>query len=160
MIKSEWLNYWRNISPDFIDVAAQKNILIDKANPENFTNSLKELFKYFTKIVSKTNEIEYKKTTHKNSIYITTEKKEIQKICVPALDIIFCSMYKKRVYEPFGIKAIKEDINELIAEKYQHLIYQTKTWEWMGEDWINESEELTNFKADKYFNQLIENIVY
>lgn len=144
-----------------------KNLVIDEKGQnlkavyknENL-NGAKELFKYFTKIVSKTSEFEFVNVPQKNSIYIERVKKEKQAIVIPAMNEIFCSMYRRRVYEPFGIKAVNEKIEDLTAETFEHLTYDTLTYKWNGIDWQHENNLLSNYHPDNNLLSLIDNIIY
>jgi len=85
-----------------------------------------ELFKYFTKIIVKD-----------KNIYI----KE--------LDVIFQSMKNLRVYQSFGgIKAVKEEIEDIIAEEYDYLSTKNEAiWKWFECDWVDceTGETLTGY---------------
>lgn len=94
-------------------------------------NSLKELFKYFTKLTTKN--IEGKK------VMFDTVR----------MDVIFQAMRGKRVFQPFGgLKIITEEIEDIIGEEYEHLEDECCNWKWYKEDWINELGEcLTGYDA-------------
>jgi hypothetical protein len=95
-----------------------------------------ELFKYFSKIISK------------GSIY------------PEPLDIIFRAMYQRRVFQPVGIKKITEDIEELQSEIYADLIEAERTWTWIESDWIDKEtgECLTGYQpSNLLINLLINN---
>lgn len=85
-----------------------------------------ELFKYFTKIIVKD-----------KNIYI----KE--------LDVIFQSMRNLRVYQSFGgIKSVKEEIEDIIAEEYDYLLTKNEAiWHWFECDWVDyeTGETLTGY---------------
>lgn len=85
-------------------------------------NSLIELFKYSTKITAKS----------KNN--------------AEALDIIFKALYKKRVFQPIGLKkvSVSEDIDEIQAQEIETLQNAFDVWDWEQEakDWLNSSGEL------------------
>jgi len=99
--------------------------------------TIKELFKYFTKIVTKGN------------------------IHVAALDVIFRAMYGLRVFQPFGVKkaVVSEDIEELRAEIYQDIVPAETQWVWQDNDWWNEStgESLTGYVPSENVLKLIQN---
>jgi hypothetical protein len=153
-------NYW------YLHINSTGSLIADlkgqDLRPINYQHGgAKELFKYFTKIMSKTNEYEYITKKIDNSIYFETEKREKLAIVIPAMDVIFSAMRNKRVYEPIGIRAITEDINELNSDKYSHLIYETCNWEWNGTDWQNDSkEDLTGYEPSKELKQIISNIIF
>lgn len=153
--KLEKFNEHKNL---VIDAKAQKLKEVWKTDK---MNGAKELFKYFTKIVSKTNEYEYVNIPQKNSIWIENVKKEKCAIVIPAMDIIFRAMYNRRIYEPFGIKAVKEDNFEITAETFEHLKHETISFKWNGIDWMNtNSELLANYSPDANLLSLVENIIY
>ena len=126
------LNEWLKKYPDARKIAQD----IRPANEK----SVKELFKYFTKLVSKG-------TKGKTHIF--------------ALDIIFQSMRGRRVFQPLGIrKYVSEDIQEIQGQLFEDLrefdSNGNKTftvWEWHVDfyDWIdtNTGEFLTGYMPDK-----------
>lgn len=93
-----------------------------------------ELFKYFTKIVSKTNEIEVIELSNNN---FKSKKKEA--IVIPALDTIFNAMSGKRVYDSFGID-VKNTENDfdLFSVEVENLMYQNVNWSWKNDNWYND----------------------
>jgi plasmid rolling circle replication initiator protein Rep len=100
-------------------------------------NSVMELFKYFSKIVTN------------KTIY------------VQALDTIFNAMYGLRVYQAFGIKkVISEDISEIQAELYKDLEEREAVWTWLENDWIdqNTGELLTGYEPNDQIKKIINNI--
>jgi hypothetical protein len=89
-------------------------------------NSEKELFKYFSKFVSKTG-------------------KGDTVVVVRALDNIFSSIVNRRVFQPIGIKKfidVSEDVAEIRGSWYDELEYVDgiKHWNWNGENWKDEHE--------------------
>ena len=76
-------------------------------------NSIYELFKYFTKL-------SYKGGTN-----------------LKALDNIFQAMQGMRTFQPFGIKKVSEDIEELQSEIYKEIEQREATWLWCEDDWID-----------------------
>jgi len=84
-------------------------------------NSLIELFKYSTKI--------------------TAELKNNPE----ALDTIFKALYKKRVFQPIGLKklSVSEDIDGIQAQEIDDLKSAVDAWVWEQEvkDWLNSSGE-------------------
>ena len=85
-------------------------------------NSLIELFKYSTKLTA-------------------GSKNEPE-----ALDIIFKALYKKRTFQPIGLKkvAVSEDIEALQSQEIEELKSAVDAWVWEHEvkDWVNSSGEL------------------
>ena len=106
---------------------------------------LKELFKYQTKIITK--------TENDFNIYLRP------------LDTIFCAMKNMRTFQSFGkIKKITDDLNDLkseiidSAESYDFIL-----WRWIENDWLDMSsgKALTNYKPSKRMNELLTSkIVY
>jgi hypothetical protein len=92
-----------------------------------------ELFKYFSKIISK------------GSIY------------PKPLDIIFKAMYQRRVFQPVGIRKVAEDIDELQSEIYADLIEAERTWTWIENDWIDKEtgEMLTGYEPSEVLINLL-----
>jgi hypothetical protein len=96
-----------------------------------------EMFKYFSKIV--TNKVVY----------------------VAALDTIFQAMYKLRVYQPFGIRKVSEDIENIDSQVIKDLKTQETVWNWIENDWVdmNSGELLTGYTPDKLMKTITENII-
>jgi plasmid rolling circle replication initiator protein Rep len=92
-------------------------------------NSMIELFKYSTKLAGKS----------KND--------------VEALDVIFKAFYKKRVFQPVGLKkvTVSEDIEALQSQEIEDLKSAIDVWIWEQEirDWLNSSGELLTEYQDK-----------
>ena len=124
-IMLHWLNIFPNASP-----AAQK---ISPAN----SNSIKELFKYFTKIVTK------------GSVYI------------PAMDQIFQAIRGFRVYQPFGIQAVNDEPDDLEAITLEENFESLAWWHWNGRDWKNKEtgELLSGYNDTTLADKLFENLI-
>ena len=102
------------------------------------TGSLLELFKYTTKIVSKS-------------------KKDGFKIYVGALDTIFQSLYGLRTFQPFGnVKMVSEDVDELKAETSDIPYYESVVWMWQENDWFSmlHGDALTGYEPSKKMIEL------
>lgn len=127
MLQREWLKRY----PQSKKIAQDIRPATDKA--------VKELFKYFTKLISKgTN----------NKFYIF------------ALDQIFQAMRCKRVFQPFGIKKyVSEDIEELQYMLFKDIQEQNTTWEWHTDfyDWIdiNSGDMLSGYELDLKTKRII-----
>lgn len=95
------------------------------------SNSLKELFKYTTKIAVKRSS----KTHNQIEVYVN------------ALDVIMCSMYRIRTIQPFGnVRKVSEEVDEdLVAEQTD--VYEFVSWLWDDDDWYSEAdgEALTEY---------------
>lgn len=98
--------------------------------------STMELFKYFSKIITK------------DSIYIQP------------LDVIFNAMRNLRVYQPLGITKITEDVDEIQSQIIDDLKSAEKIWEWVDYDWVDKTtgECLTGYTPTDEMEKLIKNI--
>ena len=130
-IQREWLN--RNPSATY---KAQD------VRPANIDSAM-ELFKYVTKIISK------QKTVSGNEF----------RIYVPALDVIFQSMYRVRTFQSFGkVRMVSEEIQELDADTYEQIPeYEFMVWQWQGNDWhsMATGEPLTHYKPSEAMQKLV-----
>jgi len=100
--------------------------------------SVMELFKYFTKIVTK------------------------EQIHIKPLDVIFSSMRGMRVFQPMGIKKdVDENIKELQSERYKDLEDREVEWTWIDTDWIdrNTGEMLTGYSPSETFQAIVNSTV-
>jgi prophage antirepressor-like protein len=101
-----------------------------------------ELFKYFSKIVTKT---EKGFTTF-----------------VEPLDVIFTAMRGLRVFQPIGLKKdVLEDIEDIISEEISGIEDRFVNWKWYKNDWVdkNTGEVLTGYIPSDSMNRLIDNII-
>lgn len=97
--------------------------------------SILELFKYFTKIQSKKDQVDWN-----------------------ALDHIFQSMQKKRVFQPFGgIKAISEEIEDQESQETEIMTEVMRYWEWYKNDWVDmeTGEMLTGYRPSEEFSDYV-----
>lgn len=124
---NEWLN--RNQTSNIL---GQDYRATDK-------NGVKELFKYTTKIVTKTTLTDF-------NIYLSP------------LDTIFTAIKGMRTFQSFGnIKKVSEDIEELNSELYKDIEeYDFIVWKWEKNDWQNmvNGNMLTNYKPSKEMIEL------
>ncbi len=91
-------------------------------------NSIKELFKYFTKIVTRSKE----------------QTKNEYPIFIKPLDAINRAFYGMRVFQPFGeVKKQNEDIEDIQSENLE-FAFDGNIWEWVQteSDWVSEYGEL------------------
>ena len=118
--------------------------LIPEAEPQSQdcriadSGSFIELFKYFTKLVTK-------KASGKRVIVEYTR-----------LDVIFTALRGKRTFQAFGgLKPINEEMEEELTANI--LIDADSVYRWITEDWfnINSGEALTGYKASESLKQLI-----
>lgn len=135
LLMQRWLDYF----PDETDPAAQD------IRPAGDDASLRELFKYFTKLITKRTVIS----------------------AVP-LDVIFRAMQGHRVYQPVGFVLPKEaadDEGELALDHGTEAITrrgESIVWEWnqQATDWVDRDtgECLTGYEPTARFRQLLEQI--
>lgn len=152
------MDYWLSYSYKF---NLETNELAQKSKPVENEQGYLELFKYFSKIVSKTNEKEVIKLKKEDSIYTEIIVKKKDAIMIPALDNIFKTMRGKRVYDAFGIPLAKEDDFDIQAEQIENLQHQNITWYWQKDNWYNQkSEKLTDFSVNDNLLKMFENIYY
>ncbi len=135
ILLNEWLEHYSigypmqmNVRPENLPFYAYKNQDLRKCD----SNTLKELFKYFTKIVKRD------KNTSENEY----------RVLVKQLDIMNQAYYKTKVFNPFGkFRNIKsediEEIEELNSENLESL-FDGNVWEWVQDqsDWVSEYGEL------------------
>jgi plasmid rolling circle replication initiator protein Rep len=111
----------------------------DVAQDVRPVTELKELFKYQTKIISKT------KTDYC--------------IFLRPLDTIFCAMKNMRTFQSFGnIKKVTDDLNDLKSEIIEGAdSYDLILWHWVKNDWqdIATGKHLTNYKPSRRMNELL-----
>ena len=101
-----------------------------------------ELFKYFTKMVTKT-----------EKGYLTF---------VRPLDVIFVAIQGLRVFQSLGLKKdVSEDIDSIISEEINGLEERFVKWNWLSNDWIDSStgECLTGYIPSDAVAHLVSNIV-
>ena len=69
------------------------------------------------------------------------------------LDVIYRTLYHKRVYQPIGItKCVSEDVEGILSQKIPDLEPGAQDWKWDQEvrDWVNASgEKLSSYKQNK-----------
>jgi Replication protein len=101
-----------------------------------------ELFKYFAKIVTKT-------------------EKGFRTFIEP-LDVIFTAMRGLRVFQPIGLKKdVSEDIEDIISEEIEDIDEKFTNWKWYKHDWVEMStgEVLTGYIPSDNMIKLIDNMV-
>lgn len=139
VLRNRWCDYWgmdRQTGKQIADPAAQDLRPADSA-------SCFELFKYFTKVISK------------------SKDKADYRIHVAALDTMFRAMKKVRTFQPTGvIKAVSEDLDELQAEATGRDI--VACWSWLGQgDWLDKEtgELLTGYIPSPAIKEIASHIV-
>ncbi len=115
-IKNEWLDRFPKASYKAQDVKTANN------------ESTKELFKYFTKVVTT---IKDKKGEVKDRI-----------IYADAMDVIFNSMKNKRTFQNFGFKSNKVISDDLDTEMDIERIIEEVEWVQELGDWVRQDGEL------------------
>lgn len=126
--------------------------LLDKGNQIKKADdkSVVELFKYFTKVVSKSRS---KGNDGKES--------SSYRIHLQALDTMFQAMQRVRTFQPCGvIKAVSEDVEpeqSLESGQAQHNHYK-----WLGHDWVNVETQaaLTGFQPSEHQRAIEQHLVY
>jgi hypothetical protein len=124
----EWLD--RNSEKK---VGKARAAILNKGNQLIQANdkSVMELFKYFTKVVSKT------KSKAKNGTASSDYR-----IHLAALDTMFVAMRGTRTFQPCGvIKAVSEEIEPEIALESGR--DEVNFWKWLKHDWVNIDTERT-----------------
>lgn len=114
--------------------------------------TLKELFKYATKLV--------------NKFYDPDKKRSVTSIEPGALDMIFRQLHKMRIFQPFGevkkiAKNVSEDVEDIDRQAYGHLPYEIeKEWNYepAANSWIdiNTGELLVDYIAPLNINKMFE----
>lgn len=112
---AEWLvSEWLKSMGSLADRKAQDIRVADE-------KSLKELFKYFTKL-----------TVKDKGVLIDFKR----------MDVIFNALRTKRVYQPFGgVRKVSEEIEENSLDTAHFLDNYEQRWLWDVNDWINEFGE-------------------
>lgn len=106
--------------------------------------SLKEIFKYFTKLTASNKQGERKLYDYRR------------------MDVIFQAMRNRRVFQPFGgLRILSEEIEDINSQDFECLEDAEQVWKWYSEDWINDCGEcLTGYHPSDGFKKLFsENIL-
>jgi hypothetical protein len=128
-LKAEWLKHYKNASECSQDIRPAKE------------GSSQELFKYFTKLVTKIDG-------------------QVLTLLEP-LDVIFCAMRGLRTFQALGLKKyVSEDVESLQAEVIEGVEPQTALWLWDNSDWVclETGEALTGHLPSGQSTKLIEGI--
>ena len=129
---AEWLvKNWLKRMGDLADGKAQDCRKADE-------QSLKEIFKYFTKLTASDKQGERKLYDYSR------------------MDVIFQAMRNRRVFQPFGgLRILSEDIEDINGQDFECLEEAEQVWKWHSEDWINDLGEcLTGYKPSEKFKDL------
>lgn len=102
--------------------------------------SLKEIFKYFTKLTASSGKGERKLYEYNR------------------MDVIFQSMKGRRVFQPFGgLRMASEELEDINGQDFECLEEAEQVWQWHCEDWINETGEcLTGYRASEGFKRIFD----
>lgn len=127
---------WKKIFPE-CSLRAQKNVMADE-------RTVKELFKYFTKLTTD-----------------SSRKKEKRIMDYKAMDVIFCAMKGKRTIQPFGfVKKPKIEKEEELFEDLhgeikidEPFIYAKKETDWVS---VWTGIPLTGYRPSANFAELTE----
>jgi hypothetical protein len=134
----EWFARNPTASPDANDLKKADN------------NSVMELFKYFTKVVSKTT------SKAKNGTASADYR-----IHLAALDTMFVAMRAVRTFQPCGvIKAVSEEIEPEQAVESGRA--EVNFWKWLKHDWVNVDTEaaLTGYVPAPGIQDIENHLVY
>jgi hypothetical protein len=139
---------------NFLDEWLSRNptAKLDKGNQLKKANdkSVIELFKYFTKVVSKT------KTKAPNGVVSTDYRIHLQ-----ALDTMFQAMHRVRTFQPCGvIKTVSEDVEPEQAVDSGKA--EVNHYKWLKYDWVNVETQnaLTGFVPSEHQQAIDKHIVY
>jgi hypothetical protein len=102
-------------------------------------NSMIELFKYSTKLTTK-------------SLITKENGKTIIQVNAESLDVIFQAMYGRRIFQAMGsIRQVSEDIEEIDGQVIEDLKDNVDVWTWEQElsDWVNSAGEMLT-ECDAY----------
>ena len=131
------------MAEEFVNIWLKKNPLANRKaqdiRPAD-NNSVLEIFKYFTKVISKT-------------------KSGDKAIYADAMDVIFNCIKGKRTFQNFGFKVGKVDFSkEEIAEITDQLA-EVATWEQDVSDWVvkETGELISGYAAGEGMRDLVEN---
>lgn len=124
---------------------------LDKGNQlkKADNKSVVELFKYFTKVVSKS-------STKVNGVATSDYR-----IHLEALDTMFQAMAGVRTFQPCGvIKAVSEDIEPEQAVESGRA--EVNHWKWLAHDWVNVETQaaLTGFVPSDNQQRISKQVVY
>jgi hypothetical protein len=66
-----------------------------------------------------------------------------------------------RVFQPFGIKKVSEDIDELVSQEIKDITENDTLWRWFESDWVDNQtgELLTGYEIDEGIKSIIDNII-
>lgn len=130
MVVDMWLEYYPDANRKAQDFRPADN------------NSCIEMFKYFTKVISKT-------------------KKGDKRIYADAMDIIFNSIRKRRTFQSFGF-VVKKEVGEAAPTDVEDDLYaDVYTWYQLQGDWIDITDGvgLTGYEPSEGMRDLVKKIM-
>lgn len=139
---SRWLSWWGGLA----DRRAQHVAEADEG-------SLLELFKYFTKLTTK-----------------SRDGRTRQIAPVEALDVIFCAMHRRHVWRPYGFRLSDyeeeliegDEIKDLERSPAFKRVGEKAIWDWVQDlhDWVDKTtgEALSEYEPGERFSQFVESI--
>lgn len=135
LIMHEWLKRYPRATRDAQDIR--------EADPD----SVKELFKYFTKIFSRDKDGNFKRTD------------------IRALDVMFQAMQGRRVFQSMGrVAKVSEDVDEITIQAYKDLEHGVCHWvyEQSAADWVNREtgELLTQYKLPEKHKKIHQYLIF
>lgn len=145
----QWLSYWQH-SRHPADALANKIFPIDGAA------GFLEFFKYFTKVVTKIK-------TERDGPDIDAAPDITAGIFIEPLNVIMQAMKGRRVFEAFGMKAIKNEdeiFDQLAAVDVSEFLQQSYSFEWYNSDWFNGIEQLSGYQPSEEMLNLTNKIIF
>jgi len=174
-----WLNYWLELDVKFgLQLIEFQRHTIDgnsysvyqnmRATPKAqdlklaTQNVVDELFKYFTKLITRVDRnraICATDNTGRELTRVNPYNGKVEPVVIGykplvinvlPLDVIFSVMRGKRVYQAINCRKVQEDIEELQSEIDEGALFQNCTWTWNSEifDWQNDSgEKLSEYEV-------------
>lgn len=148
---AKWLiNKWLELSPTS-KRSAQDMREVRKDNK----GAIKEMFKYFTKIISKDGS---EQKIGMDAVAYGVKKKYY--VDLPRLDGVMYLMRKKRVFQPFGgIEAVNEDDFEETEDLGLPLEYNGREFKWHKEegyrDYVTKEQLVPGYKAPSWIDILV-----
>lgn len=126
--------YWLNHFPN-----ALRGLQVSKVATEG---SVKELFKYFTKVISK------------------SKKDNRTVVITPALDKIFRAIKGKRTFQPMGIKKVSDKLPKEQTFRLLDIRQNQAVYRFIGSDWVDQRTQkaLTQYRPSDELLAILQNI--
>lgn len=169
LLRQSWLKEFKHSRPVAQDI-----------RPAN-TGTLKELFKYSAKIITKRRgksellQVQKTYTTRTGETRTVTQKKQVSncslEIHVQALDKIYCAIYGKRIIQPVGYTreecaAFNELLEGALNVEAQELTGQEETefqtFCWRGNDWYSDQTmcRLTGYQPNDLDSIAVNSMIF